>query len=329
MRIDTPKMTVNPLTGKSYKSGDFFPVYAFDETTGLWSFETQGQVLEKSPPHPGLLEVRYSSRHLTSWNLDNYPSTDCPVTVNLPFNRDVVTLRAFGTAAWPFFIPDGILRESSQPGNTSQVRIKLPRLNSTNYTFFNVDNDAVSSAMTVNQLRVDVRHKASNGLVGTFYHNNTCSVTIDPTLPALRSYSFTVAEHCVAAPRINESTDVHVTAYGTLTSSAGEQVLVEAKGTSWTRGADMRSMVLRSDLPEGTKVSRLLLREYLPGAPGADGYRVLKEVNISAAEQGNSSFSTSFSLVGGCPGVGEPPPVGPPPAPPPPAPPAPPPVMSQ
>lgn len=332
MRIDTPKVTVNPLTAKPYKAGDFFPVYAFDETTGVWSFETQGQVLEKTPPHPSLLEVRYTSRHLTSWNLDNYTSADCPVTVNLPFSRDEVTLRAFGTAAWPFFIPDGILREPSQPGSTSQIRIKLPRVSSTNYTFFNVDNDAVSSAMTINQMRVDVRHKATGGLVGTFYHNNTCGGTINPSLPALRAYDFTVTENCVAPPRLNEGTDLHVTAYGTLRGEAGEQVLLEAKGTTWTRGTDTRSMVLRSDLPDGTKVSRLFLREYLPGGPGADGYRPLSEVNIPNPQQNDTSFAAAFSLVGGCPGGGAPPPAESPPAPPltpPPPPPPPPPVMSQ
>lgn len=308
MRIDTPKVTINPSTSRPYKAGDTFPVFAFDETTGAWSFETLGQVFEKTPPHPSLLEVRYSSVHLTSWNLDHYPPTDCPLEVILPFNREDVTLRAFGTAAWPFFIPDGILRDPSQPANASRVRINIPRLNSAGYNFFNVDTNQVSTPSRVNQLRVDVRHKVTGALVGTFYHDGSCGGTKDPELPELRPYDFTVTENCATPARLNEPTDMHVTAYGRLKGSAIEQVLLEVKGTNWVKGAtDSRSVVLRSDLPEDTVVTRLLLREYLPGPTGLDGYRALRDVAVPAAQQANSSFALSFSLVNSCPGSGGPP----------------------
>lgn len=308
MRIDTPKVTVNPSTGKPYKAGDTFPVFAFDETTGAWSFETLGQVVEKSPPHPELLEVRYSSSHLTSWNLDHYPPTDCPVEIILPFSRDDVTLRAFGTAAWPFFIPDGILRDPVQPANVFRVRINIPRLNSAGYNFFNVDTNEVSTPSRVNQLRIDVRHKVTGALVGTFYHDGSCGVTKDPDLPDLRPYDFTVTENCATPARLNEGTDMHVTAYGRLKGNANEQVLLEVKGTNWvTTAADQRRIVLRSDLPEDSLVTRLLLREYLPGPTGLDGYRALREVAVPAAQQANSSFALAFSLLANCPGSGGPP----------------------
>lgn len=308
MRIDTPKVTMNPSTGKPYKAGDTFPVFAFDETTGRWSFETLGQVFEKSPAHPTLLEVRYSAQHLTSWNLDHYPPNDCAVEVTLPFDRDDMTLRAFGTAAWPFFIPDGVLRDPTQPANSNRVKLKLPRLNSAAYNFFNVDTNEVSTPSAVNQLRVDVRHKVTGSLVGTFYHDGSCGVTKDPALPDLRAYEFNVTENCATSARLNEATDMHVTAYGRLKGSATEQVLLEVKGTKWVKGgSDSRSILLRSDLPEETVITRFLLREYLPAPTGLDGYKALREVSVPASQQSNSSFNLSFSLLSSCPGGSGPP----------------------
>lgn len=308
MRIDTPKVTMNPSTGKPYKAGDTFPVFAFDETTGRWSFETLGQVFEKSPPHASLLEVRYSAQHLTSWNLDHYPSTDCPLEVTLPFDREQVTLRAFGSAAWPFFIPDGVLRDQNQPSNPNSVRLKLPRLSSAAYNFFNVDTNEVSTPSAVNQLRLDVRHKVTGSLIATFYHDGSCNVTKDPDLPDLRAYDFNVTENCATSARLSEATDMHVTAYGRLKGSSTEQVLLEVKGTNWLKGgADSRSILLRSDLPQETLITRFLLREYLPGPTGLDGYKALREVSVPASQQSNSSFALSFSLVSSCPGGGGPP----------------------
>lgn len=127
MSIDIPKTTHNLETGRPYKVGDTFPVFSFAEATGEWTYETQGLVQDKQPPHPDLLTVTYTANHLTGWNLDGYGAT-CPTLVKLPAtaNKADYTFDLLCHASMPCYTPDNILRKrgrsklndlvSQQPG---------------------------------------------------------------------------------------------------------------------------------------------------------------------------------------------------------------------
>lgn len=80
--IDLPKSTlgadgVTPLT-----VGDEYPIWSFDDATGGWKYEKTGIVAEKTPVDPSNYTVKFSTTHLSSWNLDFYVAT-CTGQINL------------------------------------------------------------------------------------------------------------------------------------------------------------------------------------------------------------------------------------------------------
>lgn len=80
--IDLPKTTlgadgVTPLT-----VGDEYPIWSFDDATGGWKYEKTGIVAEKTPVDPSNYTVKFTTSHLSSWNLDFYVAT-CTGQINL------------------------------------------------------------------------------------------------------------------------------------------------------------------------------------------------------------------------------------------------------
>jgi hypothetical protein len=86
LTIDLPKTSKNPSTGALLKAGDTYPVWSFDEVSGKWVFEADGQVREKTPVNASNFEVVFSSTHLSYWNLDYFGSDSCTGTINIARN---------------------------------------------------------------------------------------------------------------------------------------------------------------------------------------------------------------------------------------------------
>ena len=98
LTIDLPKSSNNPSTGQPIKAGETYPVWSFDETTGKWVFEANGDVQNKLGDANNF-EVVFKSTHLSYWNLDYFESANCTGTVNIarnpagdtrPLNVDIV-----------------------------------------------------------------------------------------------------------------------------------------------------------------------------------------------------------------------------------------------
>lgn len=80
IKADTPHPTAEPP--RSVQAGDEIPIWSFDEVTGEWSFEQTGTVEQSAD---GGLLVRFTTDHLSYYNLDYFRGRQC--TVNLNFVR--------------------------------------------------------------------------------------------------------------------------------------------------------------------------------------------------------------------------------------------------
>lgn len=80
--IDLPKSTMAPDGVTLLKVGDDYPIWSFDDATGGWKYEKTGIVAEKTPVDPSNYTVKFSTTHLSSWNLDFYVAS-CTTSINL------------------------------------------------------------------------------------------------------------------------------------------------------------------------------------------------------------------------------------------------------
>lgn len=78
--IDLPKGSKN-LDDVELSAGDTYPVWSYDDSLGVWNFEANGEITEKTPFDPNFFQVSFSTQHLSSWNLDHYGST-CDAIIN-------------------------------------------------------------------------------------------------------------------------------------------------------------------------------------------------------------------------------------------------------
>lgn len=89
LSIPLPKSTLNEQ-GVPIQAGEQFPVWSFDEVSGVWKFERMGTVREKTPVDASNFEVVFESTHLSSWNLDYYQRS---CTTNFVLQRGADTRR--------------------------------------------------------------------------------------------------------------------------------------------------------------------------------------------------------------------------------------------
>lgn len=80
--IDLPKSTLGADGVTPLMVGDDYPIWSFDDATGGWKYEKTGTVAEKTPVDPSNYTVKFSTSHLSSWNLDFYVAT-CTSQINL------------------------------------------------------------------------------------------------------------------------------------------------------------------------------------------------------------------------------------------------------
>ena len=65
--------TTHPVTGAAVQVGDTIPTWSYNETTGAWAYETEGNVASESG---GVFSINHTSNHLSYFNVD-WTSTTC------------------------------------------------------------------------------------------------------------------------------------------------------------------------------------------------------------------------------------------------------------
>jgi hypothetical protein len=77
IKPNTPHPTADPA--RAIQAGDEIPIWSFDETTGEWSYEQTGTVQQSGD---GTLFVKFTTDHLSYYNLDFYGGNLCTITLN-------------------------------------------------------------------------------------------------------------------------------------------------------------------------------------------------------------------------------------------------------
>lgn len=150
LTIDLPKSSKNPNTGNPIAAGDIYPVWSFDEVTGKWVFEANGQVRDKTPASASNFEVVFQSTHLSYWNLDYFESDNCTGSINIA---------------------------RSPTGDTRPLYLDIVGVEGSR--FYRAINGVTDSALTLAyspRINVNVTIKDSRGdVVGTAFNQNLCS----------------------------------------------------------------------------------------------------------------------------------------------------------
>lgn len=200
LTIDLPKTSKNPATGATIAAGDTYPVWSFDEVSGKWVFEANGQVRNKTPLDPNNFEVVFSSTHLSYWNLDYFESANCTGSINIARN------------------PTG----DTRPLYLDIVGVEGSR-------FYRAINGVTDSALTLAyspRINVNVTIKDSRGnVVGTALNQNLCNgVNVSTSqLPAI-SYATlqtNVTESCPDGVTGKRSVPTYVYFYDNSTYQGG------------------------------------------------------------------------------------------------------------
>ncbi len=87
LTIDLPKVS-KKVDGTALNPGDTYDVWSYNESTGQWVKETSGIIqLKASDPTNAAsepyYEVKFTSKHLSYWNLDFHIPTSCTGRINL------------------------------------------------------------------------------------------------------------------------------------------------------------------------------------------------------------------------------------------------------
>lgn len=161
LTIDLPKTSKNPSTGATIAAGDTYPVWSFDEVTGKWVFEANGQVREKTPASASNFEVVFSSNHLSYWNLDYFASDNCTGSINIARN------------------PTG----DTRPLYIDIVGVEGNRFYKSSYGI----TDSTVTLPYSPRINVNVTIKDSRGnVVGSAMNQNLCNgVNVNTQLPAI------------------------------------------------------------------------------------------------------------------------------------------------
>ncbi|PJZ71278.1 hypothetical protein CH373_01890 [Leptospira perolatii] len=77
--MQMPSGSINPLNGNALIVGDTIPVWSYNENSGEWKFESQGQIVSESG---GYLNISYASNHLSYYNLD-WKTNTCSQPANI------------------------------------------------------------------------------------------------------------------------------------------------------------------------------------------------------------------------------------------------------
>ena len=181
LTIDLPKTSKNPETGALLKSGDTYPIWSFDETTGKWAFEQNGTIREKNPVDANNFEVVFSSNHLSYWNLDWLywqAGTNC----------------------------DGRLNITGRPaGDTRALYVDITGVAGTNYYMSALKNqpirDSVLNLARSPRTNVNIKIRTADGVLrGSANNVNLCGTgaTVQVNLPTVSYASLvtTVTESC-------------------------------------------------------------------------------------------------------------------------------------
>lgn len=180
LTIDLPKTSKNPATGATIAAGDTYPVWSFDEVSGKWVFEANGQVRNKTPLDPNNFEVVFSSTHLSYWNLDYFASDNCTGSINIarnptgdtrPLYIDIVGVEGNRFYKSSYGITDSTVTLPYSPRINVNVTIKDSRGNvvgsATNQNLCNgVNVNTQLPAITYATLQTNVTESCPDGVTG-------------------------------------------------------------------------------------------------------------------------------------------------------------------
>ncbi len=96
--------------GEMVNIGDMVPIWSYDEDTGKWTYESEGEVVD-SDTSDGLYDVVYSATHLSYYNLDWFYSTSCTSRFNL---KDALDRADFTPYRFNLLVPDADIDETRQ-----------------------------------------------------------------------------------------------------------------------------------------------------------------------------------------------------------------------
>lgn len=142
----------NPETGNPVKAGDIIPIWSYDESTGKWTYEGDGIVVDNN----GMLEVTTSTKHLTYYNLDYWRAPRCRMTINITGGKDLRTNWRFSFPGWSHgasdYRGDGRLDLFNAPANrevSASVSLNGTKLLDTLLSFSDPDRDGQCNAQVV------------------------------------------------------------------------------------------------------------------------------------------------------------------------------------
>ncbi len=184
--MDLAQGARNPETGSVIALGDSVPVWSFDETEGVWAYETTGVAVQGSNG----LQVQYQTTHLSWWNLDFYGSRCCGGQWTRSGFRWVyqylgpcatlnVNIPGWGSEAQDWFLMKVVYAGTNQPVSRYASRRRLIGDGST-ITYRNVPNFPV---------QIKAFDPRSNALVGQTGSISLCSgnpsITINAPAPTV------------------------------------------------------------------------------------------------------------------------------------------------
>lgn len=201
VKMDLAAGARNPETGTVIALGDSVPVWSFDETEGVWAYETTGVAIQGSNG----LQVEYQTTHLSWWNLDFYGTRCCGgqwvrngfrwTYQNLgPCATLTVNMPGWDAGVKDWFNVKVVYAGTNQPVSRYASRSRFIGDGST-ITYRNVPNFPV---------QVKVYDQTTNNLLGQTQNLSLCSgspsITVNAPVPTV--YTLDIEGFCKDDPSI-------------------------------------------------------------------------------------------------------------------------------
>jgi hypothetical protein len=99
------------------------PIWSFNETTGSWTYEQTGTLVEKSPVDADNFTIPFTTSHLSNWIVSDVTET-CTVKVNVPVNFAPLVKVLLANETAGFALSD-VLSSTA----TSTTFLQVPKVN--------------------------------------------------------------------------------------------------------------------------------------------------------------------------------------------------------
>lgn len=294
IQMDLRRSSINPVTRAKFKAGDEFPVYSFDEQTGQWTYETQGQVVEKSTPDRDFLEVRFTTQHLSYWNLDHYPPS-CTITLSLPTNRETLKFFIYGRSEVPFFIPEHLSLSGNQPTDPQLVDLNIPNVWGNPYNYFDLTSGAGNTSSIYSMAVHITPTTRPDTVLAVVPIGGQCGQQVPVNNVATTQHTVEFKDACTNST--SNLSAAYLTVYGQYQGVGSLSTpLQRIKLNGWNKQADgTRSLKFTANLPTGALLQRLELLEVY-AASGGQPERSVVAFNQSLAPAEQSQTRYTYTL---------------------------------